>query len=143
MRQDLEAAIREKQPYAFETTLGGRTITGLLREAAGSGLEVHIWYIGLDSPERCVSRVRRRVAAGGHDIPEERIRQRYDSSRANLARLATTLALLRVFDNSYEGDPPKPRLLLHTEGGQVVFIADDAEMPEWAKPIVGALDLHS
>ena len=140
MRQDLEAAIRDTKSYAFETTLGGRTIAGLLHSAIGSGLEVHIWYIGLDSPERCIARVKQRVASGGHDIPEQRIRERYDGSRATLARLVSKVALLKVFDNSQEGDPPQPRLLLHVERGRIRFMADDAGMPEWAKPIAGAMN---
>ena len=51
------------------------------------GIEVRIWYVGLSSPELHVARVRARVAKGGHDIPEARIRERYDAGRLNLIRL--------------------------------------------------------
>src|SRR6266404_2928049 len=47
----LERAIAERLDFAFETTLGGRTITGLLERAASRGFEVRIWYVGLNGPE--------------------------------------------------------------------------------------------
>ena len=54
-------AIAERLDFAFETTLGGRTITALLDEAASSGAHVHVWYVGLSSADLHVARVRARV----------------------------------------------------------------------------------
>ena len=85
-RRLLERAIADRLQFAFETTLGGTTITGLLERAIASGIEVRIWYVGLDSVERHIARVRARVETGGHDIPEERIRERYIRSLLNLIR---------------------------------------------------------
>jgi predicted ABC-type ATPase len=79
----LERAIHEKLDFAFETTLGGNTIAKLLDQALLHGVEVRIWYVGLDSVERHLARVRSRVARGGHDIPEAKIRERYLQSRLN------------------------------------------------------------
>jgi predicted ABC-type ATPase len=58
----LRRAISERLNFAFETTLGGHTITTLLEAAAHSGIHVHIWYVGLRSPELHIQRVRARVA---------------------------------------------------------------------------------
>lgn len=138
MRDHLAAAAKDHETYAFETTLGGKTITSLLSGAVDDGMDVYVWYIGLDSADHCISRVRARVAAGGHDIPEDRVRERYDSSRANLARLAPELKLLKVFDNSEDGEPD-PKLLLHAVNGYLVNIRDPVTLPEWVKPIVGSM----
>jgi predicted ABC-type ATPase len=139
----LERAIAEHRAFAFETTLGGRTITALLQRARAAGLAVHVWYIGLGRPELHLARVRARVARGGHDIPEARIRARYDSGRLNLIRLLPTLTALRLYDNSAEADPhagvaPEPRPILHVVGGKVVWSCPLAETPDWAKPILAA-----
>src|SRR5690606_28008574 len=75
----LRAAITGGHRYAFETTLGGRTIPGELRRAADAGLEVRIWYVGLDSVDRHLARIARRVRGGGHPIPEEKVRERYET----------------------------------------------------------------
>jgi len=139
----LEAAITNAYDFAFETTLGGQTITGLLDLAISKGIEVRINYVGLTSIELHLTRVRARVAKGGHDVPEQLIRTRYDQSRLNLIRLLPRLTELHVYDNSAEADPsagmaPEPILILHCRRGKVVGPPDLSGTPDWAKPIVAA-----
>ena len=140
----LERAVRERKDFAFETTLGANTMTELLIQAAEAGFEVHIWYAGLASSAQHIERVRARVARGGHDIPEQDIRRRFDHSRLNLIRLMPHLTSLRVFDNSVDADPeagkqPIPRLVLRVEQGAVITAAKDlVSTPEWARPLVAA-----
>ena len=146
-RRLLERAIDERRDFAFETTLGGQTIANLLQKAASSGIEVRVWYVGLRSLELHIARVRARVRKGGHDIPEEKIRERYVRSRWNLIQLLPRLTELRVYDNSAEGDPqsgasPKPKLILRVESGKVVEMCDARRVPDWAKSILMAA-LHS
>src|SRR3990172_11681508 len=83
-RRLLEQAIAERLDYAFETTLGGNTIPRLLAEAAAQGIAIYVWYAGLSSPELHAQRVRSRVRQGGHNVPEDAIRRRYERSRLNL-----------------------------------------------------------
>jgi predicted ABC-type ATPase len=144
-RRRLEAAITDRMSHAFESTLGGRTIPALIAQAAHAGFTVPVWFVGLSDPEQHIARVRSRVAAGGHDIPEELIRRRWDSSRRNLIALLPHLTELKVFDNSEEGSPatgtiPEPRLVLHWRQGRIVAPGLRAlqRTPEWAKPIVAA-----
>ena len=142
MRQ-LREAIRWRHDYFFETTLGGETITRTLEFAVTEGLEVRIWYAGLTSPELHIARVAARVRRGGHAIPADTIRRRYDRSRLNLIRLLPHLTELRVYDNSQEADPatgaaPAPVLVLHTRRGKIIGPPDLSPAPEWAKPIVAA-----
>ena len=136
----LERAIEEKLNFSFETTLGGHTIVALLEKALSAGIEVHIWYAGLNSPELHLARVRSRVARGGHDIPEAKIRERYSQSRLNLVRLLPKLTEVLVYDNSADADPhtgiaPEPTLILHLVRGRVQNSCDPALVPDWAKPI--------
>lgn len=144
----LERAIKERLDFAFETTLGGNTIPRLLAEAAKSGIEILVWYVGLESPELHVERVAARVLRGGHPIPEEMIRRRYELSRLNLVQLLPFLSALRVYDNSDHAEPeaggmPAPRLLLHLKAGRILEPEDLSKTPDWAKPIVAAaLQLH-
>ncbi len=144
----LERAIAEGVDYRFETTLGGRTIPRLLEEAARAGHLLHIWFCGLESPELHLRRVRARVAHGGHDIPEDKIRERWNGSRENLIRLLPHIHHLRVYDNSAEGDPavgiaPSPVLILEMKAGKITAPADLTRVPDWAQPIVAAaIRLH-
>jgi predicted ABC-type ATPase len=146
-KERLELAIANRQSFNFETTLGGRTMAQLLVKAHAAGLRVRVWYCGLNSVELHIARVRLRVRYGGHDIPEAKIRARYDASRRNLCTILPVVDELIVYDNSAEGDPnlgkaPRPIQLLHCRDGTILHIVPD--MPHWAKPIAAvALGVHS
>ena len=145
----LEQAIAGRRDYRFETTLGGRSIAQILQQAARAGHRLHIWFCGLASAELHLQRVRSRVAHGGHDIPEEKIRERWNRSRENLIRLLPLIDHLRVYDNSAESDPaeghrPRPVLLLEMQRGKITAPADLSGAPEWAQPIIAAaIHLHT
>jgi len=145
-REQLQQAIDRRTGFAFETTLGASTIPAMLARAAATH-DVQMIFCGLASPEMHRARVRQRVAHGGHDIPEAKILERWDASRANLIRLLPVLTRLQVYDNSAPaqpgGDIPDPSLVLETVHGRTVFPrADDAASlaatPAWARPIVQA-----
>jgi predicted ABC-type ATPase len=142
-KEMLVKAISRKETYAFETTLGGNTITRLLLKASQNGIKVKMWYLGLKSVELNLARVRARVERGGHDIPETDIRKRWNSSRRNLIKLMPYLQSLRLYDNSEEANPtqaqqPRVQLLLQVEGCKVLGPSDLSNAPEWAKPLVFA-----
>ncbi len=144
----LEHAIAEGMDFVFETTLGATTLPRLLARAAKEGMAVKIFFVGLASVEHHLRRVAARVAAGGHDIPEAKIRQRWDNSRLNLITLLPHISELMVWDNSAEADwstrAPAPFLLLHLRAGKIVAPKNLSATPAWAKPIVAAaLKLHA
>ena len=145
-RAQLEAAMANGQDYAFETTLGARTIPDMLASATRTH-DVVMLFCGLSSVEQHIERVRLRVANSGHPIPENKIRERWVTSRANLIKLLPQLSRLQVFDNSADAAPgqdiPDPVLVLEMLEGQVVFPDQDDAValnatPEWARPIVQA-----
>ena len=142
----LDEAVADGHNHAFETTLGGRTVAGRIAAATRTH-DVLMWFCGLASPDLHVARVRARVAAGGHDIPEARIRERYPQALRNLIALMPDLAQLQVYDNSADvkiGSPiPDPVLVLEMQDGRPVWPASDDEnalrhTPDWAKSLVEA-----
>lgn len=142
----LEEAITRETNYVFETTLGANTIRDLLIKASASHRIVML-FCGLNSPDMHIARVKLRVTHGGHSINENKIRERWVSSRSNLIRLLPYLTDLQVFDNSAEAAPnnpiPDPMLVLEITNGEIVFpTLNDARAlaatPEWAQAIVQA-----
>jgi len=138
----LDEAIANRTPFAFETTLGGKTVCLKIRLACETH-NVRIWYCGLNSPDEHIKRVRLRVLHGGHDIPKEKIFERWEKSRANLVELLPFLTELSVFDNSAEalqGAPvPDPILILRFNKGRVLYPNSTdalACIPVWAQAIV-------
>ena len=144
-RDVLAYAIENGRSHAFETTLGGSTqIMALLKKAADSH-DVMVWYCGLDSVERHVARVAARVARGGHDIPTDKIRFRYERSQANLIELLPYVHELVIYDNSAEagadGTIPDPQLVLQLSAGELRYPSTQDDLmstPGWAMAIVEA-----
>ncbi len=137
----LKQAISERLDFALETTLGGNTVPRLLAEAAAQSVGIYVWYAGLSSVELHLQRVRSRVRHGGHSVPEDAVRRRYERSRLNLIDLLPLVSALRMYDNSAEADPadgrmPAPVRVLHTEGRKILNPDDLPRAPDWAKPIV-------
>ena len=139
----LNRSIERNEDFSFETTLGGNSITQALMRAAATGLDVFIFYVGLDSPERHIARVTARVARGGHAIAAEKIRERYPKSLANLIKLLGCASDVRVYDNSDESADGKPRarLVISMSQQRIVKPTLDelvATAPNWSKPVVAA-----
>jgi predicted ABC-type ATPase len=142
----LEEAVDKSLNHAFETTLGGKSVTEKILRAAKTH-DVLIWFCGLSSPDLHIARVKARVAAGGHPIPEEKIRERYPNAQLNLIKLMPHTAYIKVYDNSAEaaadGTVPDPVLVLDMENGQVISPDPDnlkalQRAPEWTKAILEA-----
>jgi predicted ABC-type ATPase len=113
--------------FAVETTLSGRGRLDLIDKAKSRGYEVRLIFVGLDSPERCVTRVRNRFARGGHSVPEEDVRRRYDRSVANALKAIRDVDAAEFYDNSGE----EHRFVLATKAGEIVWRADP--LPAWLK----------
>ena len=79
--------IASGETFAMETTLATRTVANLIREAQREGYYVTLLYFWLNTPELAIERVKQRVAAGGHNIPENTIRRRYAAGIRNLFEL--------------------------------------------------------
>ena len=77
MLMKIRYLLKKQQDFAIETTLATRTLLKTVRMAQSAGYTVTLLYFWLNSPELAIERVRARVEAGGHNIPEETIRRRY------------------------------------------------------------------
>ena len=108
MLERVEALARTGVDFGFETTLAGRGYTSLLRRLKDSGYRIHVFFLWLPSVEMALARVRDRVLAGGHAVPEDVVRRRFSRGLANLFKLyAPLLDSWLVFDNAQE----QPRIV--------------------------------
>lgn len=77
MLMKIRYLLGRQRDFAVETTLATRTLLKTVKMAQAAGYTVTLLYFWLRTPEMAIDRVRARVEAGGHDIPEETIRRRY------------------------------------------------------------------
>ncbi|MBP5218045.1 MAG: zeta toxin family protein [Bacteroidales bacterium] len=78
MLMKMRYLLDRNEDFCIETTLATRSMLKMARLAQEKGYYVTILYLWLNSPDLAVSRVKARVAAGGHNIKEDTIRRRYN-----------------------------------------------------------------
>ena len=87
MLMRINELLRAGVDFAFETTLATRSYLSLINDAQAAGYKVTLLFIWLDSPETAIQRVARRVAKGGHNIPQDVVARRYYRGISNLIAL--------------------------------------------------------
>lgn len=121
--------LKQKESFVFETVFSdpvGEKVD-FLKSAAAGGYSVVLCFIGIPSAEISDQRVAMRVSQGGHDVPGDKLKDRYPRTLANLKRAAKELPLVLVFDN---GDLSQPyRRLAEFENGRRTFCAE--KLPAW------------
>ncbi|MBQ9620265.1 MAG: zeta toxin family protein [Neisseriaceae bacterium] len=117
--------IEQKQSFSIETTLSGIGALNNMRKAQNAGFEVHLYYCALANVELNIARVAERVAKGGHHIPENTIRRRYDESLQNLKTAIEIADEYMIFDNSNPQEKYKI-CVIHENSENYV-----AHLPNW------------
>jgi len=79
----LTALTEARKDMAFETTLASHLLMPRIRRMQQSGYRFHLYFFWLPDADMAVRRVAARVASGGHHIPEDVIRRRYERGLEN------------------------------------------------------------
>jgi predicted ABC-type ATPase len=96
----LETSILAGHSVGVETVLSTAKYRRLVEKAKRLGFEIQLIYVLLESVELNVDRVALRVRRGGHAVPEDKIRSRYERSLAQLGWFFTQSDLALIYDNS-------------------------------------------
>ena len=104
MLEQIDGLAAARVEFMFETTLAGLTYARRIPIWRSLGYSVALIYLRLPSVERSIDRVRRRVEAGGHDIPETIIRRRYARSLVCFEQIYKPLVDEWYVWESLEGD---------------------------------------
>jgi len=87
--------------FAFETTLSGKLYVNLFKSLREKGYKIHIFFLWIPDADLAVSRIKSRVAQGGHDVPVRDVLSRFDRSIRNFFKLSGSLAdSWLLFDNA-------------------------------------------
>jgi len=128
-----DAAFRERRSLLIETLLAAEGKLDMLREAAEAGYRIELHYVCLESADGSLQRVARRVAEGGHDVPEVNVRRYFSRSLDNLpAALAASDSFI-LYDNS-SSTAPHRKVAMSVDSALLV----SPGMPEWARIAVDA-----
>jgi predicted ABC-type ATPase len=125
--------LRERRSLVTESTFSHPSKLELIREAKAAGYRVAVYHVNVDSADLAVARVQARLALGGHPVPEDRIRGRYERNQALIGEAVHIADWGFVFDNSRLGAPP--RQLLAFANGQIRRVLPP--LPAWAQALYG------
>lgn len=121
--------------FTMETVLSTPRNINLLQRAKEQGYSVIAFFVLTIHPDINVQRVADRAARGGHDVPEEKIRSRYERSVKNLPLLLELCDELYVFDNSFSRGEGEPSLIVRYVHGTIEL----RPSPKWSHEMLLAL----
>lgn len=97
-----EKMISEKKDFTFETVLSTERNLLLLKRAKEQGYFIRGIYVLTSNADINVARVNAREALGGHGVPEDKIRIRYDKALRLIPQLVELCDILHIYDNTSE-----------------------------------------
>lgn len=116
-----------RKSFATETVFSHPSKLDLITDAQTRGYIVIVMHVGVDDPELSVARVRARTEEGGHDVPEQKIRDRYLRGQPLIRQAVLRADRGMVFDNSRLNTPP--RLMLLFAAGRLAHA--EPFQPDW------------
>ncbi len=100
--QEIDRCLMLGVNFTQETTLSGIRTLKTARQARERGYHVRLYYVGLNSAQESLERIRNRVQKGGHNIPEADVLRRYQRRFHDLAAILPYCDEAVFYDN-YNG----------------------------------------
>ncbi|ODR92975.1 zeta toxin family protein [Sinorhizobium alkalisoli] len=113
--------------FATETVFSHPSKLEIIESARTHGYIVIVMHVGVDSPDLAVARVKGRTDEGGHDVPEDKVRARYERGQPLIREAVLRADRGIVFDNSRLNAPP--RQILVFASGRLLQAAP--YLPKW------------
>jgi len=117
--------------FVSESTFSHASKLELIAEAKAAGFRVVMYHVNVRSADLSVARVAQRAAEGGHNVPEDKIRERYTRNQALIRQAVLGADHAFVYDNSTRNKAPD--LGMTFRDGQVVKVTE--RVPAWARDL--------
>lgn len=124
--------LTDMKKFSFETVFSHPSKIDIMKEAKAAGYKVYLYFVSTESPEINKYRVKVRTQKGGHDVPEDKIEQRYFRSLELMFDAAQIAYQAYFFDNSKAGEDFK--LFAHFKNVKGEKIWDpivEENVPNW------------
>lgn len=119
MLEQIHLLADKNRDFGFETTLAGKSYVRLLNNLKSKGYRIHLYFLWIDNVDIALERIADRVRRGGHNVPEEIVRRRFNRGLPNLFNLYRPLLdFWAIFDNSTDS----PFMIAYEEAGDLEII---------------------
>ena len=108
--------------FAFESTLAGKLYVNLFRELKAKGYELHLFFLWIPDSQLAITRIKDRVAEGGHYVPTEDVQRRFDRSINNFFKLYSPLLNKWMF---FDNSDIKPSLIAKKNNGGIDVVNEE------------------
>jgi len=121
--------------FTQETTLSGTQVEHTARAARERHYRIRMFYVGLDTVEECLKRIRNRIEKGGHDIPAPTVERRFAKREDALLRVLPYCDEAFLFDNE-NGFV----LVAEFRNGEIVPLTE--KRPLWLRSLIERISLQ-
>lgn len=97
--EDIKTCIENGVEFSQETTLSSNQVIKSIDMAKSAGYTIRMFYVGISTAEESLKRIKNRVEKGGHDIPEDAVRRRYQKRYENLNKVLPLCDVVEFYDN--------------------------------------------
>ena len=128
-----DALLTAKVGFVSETVFSHESKLALIMQAQAIGFDVVLYVVSLDDPQHLLARVSQRVREGGHNVPAQRILERYPRTMANLKKAVRLADLAFVYDAA-ELEQGAHLLVAMCEGEKTRSLV--TKLPLWAQTLL-------
>lgn len=114
--------------FTQETTLSGQRTLKTIKRAIERDYYIRLYYIGVNTAEESIKRIKNRVEKGGHNIADEDVKRRYNKRFEDLQMVLPYCNEVHLFDNE-NGFVEKAEY----KNGKLVIKSDD--VPNWIREL--------
>lgn len=119
--------LEKRISYSFETVMSHVSKLDEIKDANDKDYKTYLYFVCLDDPSLNISRVQNRKEKGGHDVPEQKIVERYHRTLENLLPALLICQKAYLFDNSGE----KMVMIAEVFNAQVTLLVAENKIPSW------------
>lgn len=125
----MNSCLEGRESFNQETTLCGNFSIRNIRKVREFGYEIELYFVCVENVDLAKERIRKRVEAGGHGIPDVDVERRYKESLQKLKEVIPMCHKVELYDNT-----GKFRKIATIKNNRIVYLTDD--IPQWAKLVV-------
>lgn len=123
--------LRDKKSFVTESTFSHPSKLQLVEDAKTAGFKIVVYHVNVRSSNLSVARVASRFEQGGHNVPEDKIRERYERNQQIIRSAVKMADRAFVYDNSALNEAPK--LVASFNRGKIDRIG--RSIPAWARSL--------
>jgi predicted ABC-type ATPase len=108
--------------FGFEITMLGVTYLKYFEMLKEKGYKIHIFFLWIPSSQLAVARAKDRVAQGGHNVPVQDIKRRFERSTEKFFKQYRLLADQWMLFNNEQS---KPKLIARKQNAHIDVIDEE------------------